>query len=541
MSTMAKKKRAADKNAPPPPEAPATAEAQPQTAPAPAETPKPGWRTGLDFVVMLAGAVLAALLIKAYAFDVYLIPSGSMETALHGRPDGGDRIFCSKLNYRFREPKRWEVAVFEFPYETARRTDTYGISEQYRGQNFVKRIVGLPGESLAIGRGDIWVRRGSGRAEYQRLVKPDKVQRGIWLNVYEQNFSDISLRELQTFWELSGGHAALERGAPLRLSAVSGPARMEYRPMIPAGSDRTHMIELPGVPDRYTVEQPVQFECRAELPDGTICGHVYVQTFRTQNMQARCPSCGSLQNELSAIFYHRRSGLAGIGRYAVDAKSAPQGEDVPPRHSDYHIVPDLRVVADVVFESVDTAVSVVLREDARSVRAVVHGNGQAEIRLNNEPSRVERRAVASIRPGQRHRLEFYVVDGTARLFIDSTENAAIDSAVWNDKRPLPRNVPKSSGAALELLSGDATIASLTIDRDIFYYSGLEQERGEQFESMRHQGEVFIDENSFFPMGDHCPSSFDARSWGPVPLSMLRGPAMLVWWPPERFGLIASPP
>ena len=92
---------------------------------------------------MVGAAVCIALLIKSYVFDVYLIPSGSMETTLHGRPDGGDRIFCSKLHYLFRPPKRWEVAVFEFPYESARRADPYN-SEQYRGQNFVKRIVGMP-------------------------------------------------------------------------------------------------------------------------------------------------------------------------------------------------------------------------------------------------------------------------------------------------------------------------------------------------------------------------------------------------------------
>ena len=116
------------------------------------KAPRPAWRPGADFV-MIGGAVLVALLIKAYVFDVYLIPSGSMETALHGRPDGGDRIFCSKFNYRFRPPERWEVAVFTFPYESARRSDPYNVSEQYKDQNFVKRIVGLPGETLAISRG----------------------------------------------------------------------------------------------------------------------------------------------------------------------------------------------------------------------------------------------------------------------------------------------------------------------------------------------------------------------------------------------------
>ena len=502
--------------------------------------PQPTWRAGLDFIGMLAGAIAVALVIKAYAFDVYLIPSGSMETALHGRPDGGDRIFCSKLNYRFRQPKRWEVAVFEFPYENARRTDFYNISEQYKGQNFVKRVVGLPDESLAIARGDIWTRPLGSRSEYQRLIKPDSVQRGMWLNVYEENFADLTRDELETFWRPTGDRILLDKGGALRLSPGPDSVRLDYRPLVPAGPDREFMVELSGVPDRYTLEQPVQFQCRNPRENGELCGHVYVKTIRTQNMQARCPKCGSLQNETSAVFYHRRSGLPGVGQLAVDPAFAAQGEDVPPRQSDYHIVPDLRVRTSMTLADAQAEFSIIIREDNRHVRAVFSGDGRVELLLNDQPSVASNRAVTDIKPGHRHAVEFYVADGNARVFVDSEEKPILDIPVWNDKRPAPRSLPKISGVSLAAGGGEVEIAGVTIDRDIFYYSGWESERGEKFPQMSAQGEAHIDANSFFPMGDHCPSSFDARSWGPVPLSLLRGPAILVWWPPERIGLISSP-
>lgn len=504
--------------------------------------PAPGWRAGLDFIGMLGGAVLIALVIKAYAFDVYLIPSGSMETALHGRPDGGDRIFCSKFNYRFRQPERWEVAVFKFPYESARRSDPYHVSEQYRDQNFVKRIVGLPGETLAISRGDIWVRGGrDGRGgEYRRIVKPDSVQRGMWLGVYEEDFRDVSLRELETFWRILGGGAEARRGGPLILSASGESVRMEYRPQIPAGPRRDRMAEMPGIPDRYVLEQPVQFRCGNRLEDGTVCGQVFVKTVRTQNIQARCPRCGALLDETAAIFYHRRSGLSAVGRYGVNGRHAPQGEDVGPRQSDYHIVPDLRIVADVTLEREETAIALAVREDSRFVQAVAHGDGLIEIQVNGEPSRAERRAVSGIRPGRKHRIEFYVVDGTARVFVDGAADAVLDAPVWNDRKTMPRNAPRASGATIVASGGETRIEGLRIDRDVFYYSGREHEGGESFARMNAQGEVFVDEDAFFPMGDHCPSSYDARSWGPVPLSLLRGPALLIWWPPERAGMIPRP-
>lgn len=138
----------------------------------------------MESVITMAGALLIAFVIKAYAMDVYVIPTSSMETALHGRPDGGDRVFCSKIHYRLRSPERWEVAVFKFPDHIA--------SEEYEGQNFINRVVGLPGEYLSITRGDIWVKSNDSVSEYSRIVKPDEVQRGMWLNVYEQDFSDIS-------------------------------------------------------------------------------------------------------------------------------------------------------------------------------------------------------------------------------------------------------------------------------------------------------------------------------------------------------------
>lgn len=493
---------------------------------------------GLDFIVMLAGAVVVALAIKAYVFDVYLIPSGSMETALHGRPDGGDRIFCTKLNYRFRAPKRWEVAVFEFPYESAKRSDIYNISDQYKGQNFVKRITGLPGESLAISRGDIWVRPGSA-STYERATKSDSVQRGMWLKVYEENFKDISLEEFELFWKMVGGHAEIDKGGPLVLKARSEAVRMDYRPLVVAGERRDLMTELPGVPDRYVLEQPVQFRCRNTLEDGGVCGHVFTKTIQTQNITGRCPRCGSMADERSVIFYHRRSGLPALGRYAVNPRYASQGEEAAPRQPDYHIVPDLRIVADVNLENESTALALTLREDARFLQAVIHGNGLVEILENGEPARPEWRATSNLRPGSTYTVEFYVADGVARLFVNSA-TPVLEGTIWNDKRALPRNTPRSSGASISATGGDTRIAKLAIDRDVFYYSGWEQDRGERFGQMNSSGEIFIPDDSFFPMGDHATSSFDARSWGPVPTSLLRGPALLVWWPPERIRLIPKP-
>ncbi len=57
----------------------------------------------------------------------------------------GDRILVSKFDYVFTKPKRWDVLVFKFPLEAR--------------MNYIKRLIGLPGESLLITEGDVYTRR----------------------------------------------------------------------------------------------------------------------------------------------------------------------------------------------------------------------------------------------------------------------------------------------------------------------------------------------------------------------------------------------
>lgn len=56
----------------------------------------------------------------------------------------GDRILVSKFDYVMSEPKRWDVIVFKFPEEAR--------------MNYIKRLVGLPGEDVMIREGDIYTK-----------------------------------------------------------------------------------------------------------------------------------------------------------------------------------------------------------------------------------------------------------------------------------------------------------------------------------------------------------------------------------------------
>ena len=67
------------------------------------------------------------------------IPSGSMENTILP----GDRIIGSRLSYLYHEPKRQDVVIFRFPDDES--------------QVFIKRVIGLPGETLRIVDGRVYM------------------------------------------------------------------------------------------------------------------------------------------------------------------------------------------------------------------------------------------------------------------------------------------------------------------------------------------------------------------------------------------------
>jgi signal peptidase I len=108
-----------------------------------------GLRVTIDWIVTIVGAIAIVLAIKAWVVNPYRIPSSSMEPTLHcARPASGcearfsDRVLANRFIYRFRDPKRGEVVVFETPPAAQARCGA--------GGTFVKRLIGLPGERLEL-------------------------------------------------------------------------------------------------------------------------------------------------------------------------------------------------------------------------------------------------------------------------------------------------------------------------------------------------------------------------------------------------------
>jgi len=106
-------------------------------------------RVTIDWIVTIVGAVAIVLLVKAFVVNPYRIPSSSMETTLHcAQPAVGcearfsDRVLANRFLYRLRDPRRGEIIVFQTPPAARLKCGA--------GGTFVKRLVGLPGETVEL-------------------------------------------------------------------------------------------------------------------------------------------------------------------------------------------------------------------------------------------------------------------------------------------------------------------------------------------------------------------------------------------------------
>lgn len=111
----------------------------------------------LDTIKTIIYAILIAIIIRTFLFEPFKIPSGSMYPTLHV----GDYLFISKYTYGYSKhsfpfslplfdgriwadtPQRGDVVVFKFPQDN--KTD------------FIKRIVGLPGDKIKMQDGILYI------------------------------------------------------------------------------------------------------------------------------------------------------------------------------------------------------------------------------------------------------------------------------------------------------------------------------------------------------------------------------------------------
>ena len=163
-----------------------------------------GWRLTIDWLVTIVGAIAIVLAIKAWVVNPYRIPSSSMEPTLHcARPDAGceasysDRVLACRFCYDIGSPKRGDIVVFNTPPLAAIRCG--------EGGTFVKRLIGLPGETWSEKNGYVYINGKQLNEPYihadrrdPRTIKPIHIPSGQYFFMGDNRNSSCDSREWGT-------------------------------------------------------------------------------------------------------------------------------------------------------------------------------------------------------------------------------------------------------------------------------------------------------------------------------------------------------
>ena len=124
------------------------------------EKKKSGFMEVLDFCLPIVIALIIAMLLKTFVFANAQVPSTSMLDTIQQ----GDRIIASRLEYKFNEPERYDIIIFEYPDDVA----AHELDKSVKVEYFVKRIIGLPGETVTIVNGVVYVEDAAGNSQQLR-------------------------------------------------------------------------------------------------------------------------------------------------------------------------------------------------------------------------------------------------------------------------------------------------------------------------------------------------------------------------------------
>ena len=103
-----------------------------------------GGRVAFEWGAIIAVAVVLTLVVRAFVFEAYFIPSGSMEPTL----EPGNRVLVDKLSYDLHSVHRGDIVVFSRP-----PTETNAAIK-----DLIKRVIGLPGDTIQSGpNGEIFI------------------------------------------------------------------------------------------------------------------------------------------------------------------------------------------------------------------------------------------------------------------------------------------------------------------------------------------------------------------------------------------------
>ncbi len=121
----------------------------------PRSAPKKGGGVVEYLVILLVSFALVFGFVRPFVMEAFWIPSGSMIPTLQIN----DRVLVNKFIYRFTEPERGDIVVFQ--------------SVDSADQDLIKRVVGVPGDEIAVRNGKLFVNGEPQKEPYTNKKFPD--------------------------------------------------------------------------------------------------------------------------------------------------------------------------------------------------------------------------------------------------------------------------------------------------------------------------------------------------------------------------------
>jgi signal peptidase I len=430
--------------------------------------------------------------------------------ALAGSARAGDRVLVLKPLFVVSDPRRWDVVVFKNP------TDPVGDT-----QNYIKRLVGLPGESFALLDGDVFT--GPPGCDPDTLAiqrKPEHVQRAVWQPVYDSDFqpvvpADALSSALRQPWAGPPWRARGQEGA-WRLSPArawrfegSGATTLDWRGDAWPVDDWNAYNAL-----RYSIEFQALANPMQQPPADWWRGGFYAVSDLRLAASVECADMPRFRTEfeLRARRQIFRFSLAGDGRVSVRRTVAETGEER--EHAEFTFAPRTDGTLDLEFWHVDQQLWVFVN------RALV---GQLPYAFASMRERLE----ASL-----HRTES---DPFEKLAEPSAPAGPVLSWAFDTAAPF-------------------TLHRVRVDRDLYYRPQIHSAANQVNDPVlsgpafgtdwRHPAQLGPDD--FLMLGDNSSHSRDSRLWGHahrlavesfgdsqpgvVPRPMIVGKAWCVYFP-----------
>ena len=400
----------------------------------------------------------------------------------------GDRIFVQRYLYALREPRRFDVVVFKWPVDPR--------------QNFIKRLVGLPNETLWFADGDVFTGPPNSDATdvFRIQRKPDYIQRAIWQPVYHSDFIPTHPGAYSPSWVPPWQSDNFDLSKRYYQSTAADHSSITWNNNLKPINDRTNYDESLNINSTTRADIYAVSDIRLAaniIPDNKGMTSTIHLIARDHEFQA---IFGNGTITLRSKPLKNIAVLAEPTDWTILAETQTSAADFPPGSP-----------SNIEFWHVDQSLKLWI-------------NGQLEIEA------------------------LYDWDARTRLIVATNLDPLSPEAspTYGNQYQNPRYKANPPEIIWDFNNSPVTLHHVELDRDLYYRPTTYYREGSKPALGTHPDNLaHLEKNQFFMCGDNSPASNDGRTWnqpspwvhylfhngrGIVPRELVLGKAFFVYYP-----------